>query len=190
MVPGESVHSLAFEVAEKVGVPRAVLDLADTYLARGGALPAAPQQRSARQAAAPADSPGAPAAPLSLDEAASLLAQTAGSRLNAPPPPLYTVGPGETVPSSATSRTVVYLLHIPGEPPLFYCGETSDMRGRLQAHRQKYGAGIEGRYLFIPEGSAGKGKAREVETATIVALQERRVPLVAAGDADNRNFGL
>jgi len=191
---GESVQSLAFEVARDVGLPERVLQHAARLLEQGPAVapyprphspPPPPPPRDALRPRSPpprpAASPGAPAPLRSLDDVGLVLSQVAAAELGFEPQVLQ-VGLQEMPPPGVTRRCVVYALRLPDGQ--FYCGQTADLARRLGAHRQAHGRAIEARYVVIPFDK----KPRAVEAAAIRRLMDLRVPLVASGDVDNVNF--
>jgi len=76
---------------------------------------------------------------------------------------------GEVPPPSTVGHSCVYVLRrVDGR---FYCGQTDELRGRLDKHRKtlpvKGGSKLEAAYLVLPFGSQGQSTARAVEAQVI-----------------------
>lgn len=86
---------------------------------------------------------------------------------------------------SFSGKPAVYILELPtgggnGEeaPPVFYVGETSDARTRLQEHRRRRGANLNAIARIVGDKSA----ARDLETELIRAMTAKGYPMASTKD--------
>ncbi len=83
--------------------------------------------------------------------------------------PSQVVRSGEVPPPSTVGCSCVYILR--RSDGRFYCGQTDELRGRLNRHRKvlpvKGGASMEAAYLIVPSEGQGQSTARAVEAQVI-----------------------
>ncbi|KAL3131455.1 hypothetical protein ABBQ38_007763 [Trebouxia sp. C0009 RCD-2024] len=95
---------------------------------------------------------------------------------------------GEVPPPSTVGCSCVYILR--RGDGRFYCGQTDELKGRLNRHRKtgkvRGGGRLEAVYLVVPGEGQGQSTARAVEAQMIQALQAAGYPLISSTDARNK----
>ncbi|XP_073282655.1 DNA mismatch repair protein MSH1, mitochondrial [Primulina huaijiensis] len=94
------------------------------------------------------------------------------------------IGPREQPPPSTIGASSVYVMLRPDRK--IYVGETDDLEGRVRAHRLKEGTqNASFLYFLVP----GKSMACQLETLLINQLSTRGFHLTNIADGKHRNFG-
>jgi hypothetical protein len=210
MVEGESLESLAFEVAADCGIPHEMLQRAAELLqhptppvhapAAAPSLPSPPQPPTPPLPVVPPRKPPLakhtpPPPAKTLEDASPLLSREFAALFGGAEAAIHLVPLSEkrAAPPMTTNRAGVYVLRsVSARANIvdFYCGETDDMFTRLAVHgRSRAGAVVEAMYVLIPVNTGGKSRARELETRTIKALKQAGFPMSRASDEKNRNYG-
>ncbi|KAL0046056.1 hypothetical protein WJX82_001167 [Trebouxia sp. C0006] len=96
---------------------------------------------------------------------------------------------GQVPPPSTVGCSCVYIVR--RGDGRFYCGQTDELKGRLNRHRSKAGkvrggGRMEAAYLVVPSSEQGQSTAKVVEAQAIQALQAAGYPLISATDARNK----
>ncbi|KAL0023521.1 hypothetical protein WJX79_006936 [Trebouxia sp. C0005] len=96
---------------------------------------------------------------------------------------------GQVPPPSTVGCSCVYIVR--RGDGRFYCGQTDELKGRLNRHRSKAGkvrggGRMEAAYLVVPSSEHGQSTAKVVEAQAIQALQAAGYPLISATDARNK----
>jgi hypothetical protein len=204
VVPGECTDSLALDVAERCGLPRAVLDRAAALYAEvqepaaAGAVSGAELAAAAPAAAALEggdDFASAVAAAFDgLAEAAAVLGAAAREALaaldgDAGPRAVRFVPAGANPPPSTVGAACVYVARRPDG--WHYVGSSDALGERIAVHRRRGGGspvadpGAAFAYVAL---AAGEGAAaRTVEAAAIKAMAAAGVPLLSSRDAARRH---
>ncbi|KAK9832926.1 hypothetical protein WJX74_001881 [Apatococcus lobatus] len=91
-------------------------------------------------------------------------------------------------PPSTVGCSCVYVVR--RQDGWFYCGQTDDLRGRLQTHRRsgvvKGGPRMEAAYVTIPSGQEGQSLAKAIERQAILALQHAGFPMLSVTDSRSK----
>ncbi|XP_020084562.1 DNA mismatch repair protein MSH1, mitochondrial isoform X3 [Ananas comosus] len=94
------------------------------------------------------------------------------------------VGAREQPPPSTVGTSSIYVLFRPDKK--LYVGQTDDLVGRLRAHRSKEGMqDAAALYVIVP----GKSIASQLETLLINQLPLKGFQLISKADGKHRNFG-
>ncbi|CAL8466240.1 g5776 [Coccomyxa elongata] len=95
------------------------------------------------------------------------------------------LGAGKVPPPSTAGCSCVYVVR--RSDGYFYCGESDDIKARLQRHRRagpvKGGRTMEAVYMSIPAGLAGKSAAVAIEARVIREMHSAGFPLLSVHDA-------
>ncbi|BDA51431.1 probable DNA mismatch repair protein MutS at C-terminar half [Coccomyxa sp. Obi] len=95
------------------------------------------------------------------------------------------LGAGKVPPPSTAGCSCVYVVR--RADGYFYCGESDDIKARLQRHRRaapvKGGRTMEAVYMSIPAGLAGKSSAVAIEARVIREMHSAGFPLLSVHDA-------
>ena len=192
IVDGVCTESLAYQVAEKYGVPSDIVDRAyqlSLDLDLGGATEKEEEEKEVR-----GRGPPPPPAPASVEEAPTfeqgvgvllgLAEEVASGEPARGSLRAVRLERGSCPPPSAVGFSCLYVLTRGGQ---FYVGETDDISGRFQSHQA---AGFED-FAFVKldgEGKGGKSVARLLETKAIRKMEAMGFDMLSDADGKHQNF--
>ena len=212
VLAGAEFTSLAFDVAERLGLPAEVVSRAreisthyHTLGTAGSARFSAEDVRSAQvsgtllktpaeaSAGSSSESPGSEqpfsassassvSPSPSLAQAKSLLSKVSASTQEE----IRSVPPSRTPPLKDMGKSCLYVLRT--NLGYFYVGETDDIAGRLASHRKdKRKASSEAIYAVVAK---GKSQARSLESELIAMLVAAHFPMLSSADQNHKHFGV
>lgn len=179
MVDGASTQSLAFQVAQDLGMPASITTYAQQYLqtiAAEHADTSTTSQFHATDAATLSTATHVPVDVIAVlkDQVAAVVVSDSDIWMQT-----FTVQAGHVAPPLHNRCPAVYAFQ---HESRWYIGETVSLVDRMQAHRSRYGAQLAFTYALVPDES----KAKMVETNTQRQLKAQRVHLLSDADATHK----
>ena len=92
----------------------------------------------------------------------------------------FPIPPQWNVPASLDGKSCVYVLEVDVDPPLYYVGESDNLRQRITQHRAKKGIWTNLSAIVFP--AEGKSQARAWESQLIQKLAKSGVNLLSTSD--------